>query len=274
MLDFKRYYIICFVATFLFSSCLYDEIELEGTIRTIEVTDITSSSATIRGSLRITTDRRTDFHRTTYINNNYENGFSFSLSPNPTIYDSAIVGRRVTGTIRNNEFVATITGLQRNTTYFVRAYTTTRLGTFYGNEISFTTLFEDPSPFFILGDIMIDERDNDPNLNLIEARLRCERSVSGGFTNWRLPRIEELARIYGSKDEIGGFTSSRFDRQGYPYYWSDTFIRTVEVLWGNPRRYYYVINFNRGLRSEFVQEFRGEGLFSAPRMFSRCVRYR
>uniref|UniRef100_UPI00404828CF hypothetical protein n=1 Tax=Algoriphagus sp. TaxID=1872435 RepID=UPI00404828CF len=42
-----------------------------------------------------------------------------------------------TGTI--GEFTSSITGLSPNTTYYLRAYSTNKLGTSYGNEISFTT---------------------------------------------------------------------------------------------------------------------------------------
>uniref|UniRef100_UPI0040486445 DUF11 domain-containing protein n=1 Tax=Algoriphagus sp. TaxID=1872435 RepID=UPI0040486445 len=41
------------------------------------------------------------------------------------------------GTI--GEFTSSITGLSPNTTYYLRAYSTNKLGTSYGNEISFTT---------------------------------------------------------------------------------------------------------------------------------------
>jgi hypothetical protein len=37
-------------------------------------------------------------------------------------------------------YSSTITGLQANTTYYVRAYATNSMGTGYGNEVSFNTL--------------------------------------------------------------------------------------------------------------------------------------
>ncbi len=56
-----------------------------------------------------------------------------TLSP-PTIYDSKTTNGSGTGT-----FTSSLTGLNGNTAYFVRAYIVNALGTFYGNEISFPT---------------------------------------------------------------------------------------------------------------------------------------
>jgi len=50
------------------------------------------------------------------------------------------------GTI-NGSFTSSITGLTRNTTYYVKAYATNSAGTSYGNEITFTT-----SNFLSIGD--------------------------------------------------------------------------------------------------------------------------
>lgn len=62
-------------------------------------------------------------------------GVCWSTSHNPTISHShTTIG---SGT---DNFTSTITGLNSNTTYFVRAYATNSGGTSYGNEISFTTL--------------------------------------------------------------------------------------------------------------------------------------
>lgn len=62
-------------------------------------------------------------------------GVCWSTSPNPTINDSLTVDGTDTGS-----FVSHLSGLQRNTTYYVRAYATNGVGTAYGNELSFTTM--------------------------------------------------------------------------------------------------------------------------------------
>ena len=63
-------------------------------------------------------------------------GICYSTTPNPTTADNYTTdGITTTGTFTSN-----ITGLQPNTTYYVRAYATNSNGTSYGNEEQFTTL--------------------------------------------------------------------------------------------------------------------------------------
>jgi hypothetical protein len=61
-------------------------------------------------------------------------GVCWSTDPNPTISDDTTSNGSGTGTFTSN-----ITGLSKNTTYYVRAYATNSTGTAYGNEISFQT---------------------------------------------------------------------------------------------------------------------------------------
>ncbi len=61
-------------------------------------------------------------------------GICWSTSPNPTVGDRHTVDGVGTG-----PFSSTLTELGHNTTYYVRAYATNRVGTAYGNQIIFTT---------------------------------------------------------------------------------------------------------------------------------------
>ena len=64
-------------------------------------------------------------------------GVVYSTTPLPTI---ALTTKTNNGT-GTNTFTSTITGLQKETTYYLRAYATNSYGrTSYGDEISFTTL--------------------------------------------------------------------------------------------------------------------------------------
>ena len=63
-------------------------------------------------------------------------GVCWSISTNPTTSDSHTFDGSGTGI-----FISSITGLNANTIYYVRAYAINSIGTAYGNEISFTTLF-------------------------------------------------------------------------------------------------------------------------------------
>ncbi len=60
-------------------------------------------------------------------------GIVWSTNPNPTI---ALSTKTTDGT-GTGSFISNLTGLSPDTTYFVRAYATTSLGTAYGNEVSF-----------------------------------------------------------------------------------------------------------------------------------------
>jgi uncharacterized protein (TIGR02145 family) len=65
-------------------------------------------------------------------------GICWSTTENPVLSDSHTTEGAGTGT-----FESSMTGLQCNTTYFVRAYATSSVGTAYGNQLYFTT---DPCP--------------------------------------------------------------------------------------------------------------------------------
>jgi len=68
-------------------------------------------------------------------------GVCWSTSHNPTIFDSHSFGT----VVQTGSFTSTITGLIPGTTYYVRSYVSTSVGTSYGNEVSFTTL-QNPTP--------------------------------------------------------------------------------------------------------------------------------
>jgi uncharacterized protein (TIGR02145 family) len=65
-------------------------------------------------------------------------GICWSKSANPTISDNHTVDGVGTGS-----FVSSLTELSPGTTYYVRAYATNKVGTGYGNEVSFSTLLSD-----------------------------------------------------------------------------------------------------------------------------------
>jgi len=92
-------------------------------LSTTEVTSITQTSANSGGNIVYdggspVTDR----------------GICWNTSPNPTISDNHISEGLGTGI-----FTTSLIGLTANTPYYVRAYATNSFGTFYGDEISFTT---------------------------------------------------------------------------------------------------------------------------------------
>ena len=65
----------------------------------------------------------------------YARGVCWSTSPDPTISDVKTTDGSGTGS-----YVSNMYGMTSNTIYFVRAYATNNSGTYYGNNMNFTTL--------------------------------------------------------------------------------------------------------------------------------------
>ncbi|MCB0514414.1 MAG: hypothetical protein KDC60_08295, partial [Bacteroidetes bacterium] len=94
-------------------------------VMTNPITNITSFSAVASGN--VTNDGG--------FPNAITRGFCWSTNPDPTISDFKIIASG-NGT---GSFSYSLTGLEANTTYYVRAYATNALGTGYGLEVSFKT---------------------------------------------------------------------------------------------------------------------------------------
>ena len=104
---------------------LEEIIEL-ATVKTSLVSGITSTTAVAGGD--VTADGGTEVTA---------KGVCWSTSQEPTIEGEHTENGAGTG-----EFTAELSGLEQNTTYYVRAYATNKEGTAYGEEVSFTTLQE------------------------------------------------------------------------------------------------------------------------------------
>src|SRR5690554_3672892 len=93
-------------------------------LSTTEVTEINQTTATVKGNI-------TDDGGATVT----ARGVCWSTNQNPTISNNKTTDGTGAGT-----FVSNISGLEPNTTYYVRAYATNGAGTGYGSAMSFTTL--------------------------------------------------------------------------------------------------------------------------------------
>ncbi len=94
------------------------------TVTTVAISNIDKTTAT--GSGNVTADGGATVTA---------RGICWSTSQNPTISGSHTTDGTGTGT-----FTSSMTGLEPNTTYYVRAYATNSAGTAYGDQVSFTTL--------------------------------------------------------------------------------------------------------------------------------------
>ena len=83
--------------------------------------------------------------------------------------------------------------------------------TVFGNGNGINTINDNSSADYVMvGDLYVQTKDlsSEAGLNFNSAELLCENSIVGGFDDWRLPTIEELALLYNNKEAIGGFASA------------------------------------------------------------------
>ncbi|HLN21143.1 MAG TPA: fibrobacter succinogenes major paralogous domain-containing protein [Bacteroidales bacterium] len=93
-------------------------------LTTVAVTAVTASTATSGGN--ISNNGGADITA---------KGVCWSTSENPTIED-----QKTTNGTGNDAFISNITELNPETTYYLRAYATNRVGTSYGNQVTFRTI--------------------------------------------------------------------------------------------------------------------------------------
>jgi len=157
-----------------------------------------------------------------------ERGFVYSTEySTPTIDDSKVV---VSG-VGLGEFEARVNNFSRESSTYVRAYVTNSKGTFYGEAIEIFV-----PDYIVLKDLGIAVQREDIGYgDIASMETLCENSTVGGFSDWRLPTIDELATLYNLKDKIGGFSNPS-------YYWSSTLHSTGSYC------YVYVLYFYNGTK--------------------------
>lgn len=140
------------------------------TVKTTAVTDITKTSAMSGGE--ITADGGAEITA---------KGLVWSTDADPTILNNLIDGG--TGT---DAFVSELTGLEKYTTYHVRAFATNSAGTAYGSDVQFTTL-ADIQTWNIPGDYV-------------------EASYPGsGLANWSPDKSPQVISTIASPNYLEGY---------------------------------------------------------------------
>lgn len=206
--------------------------ETLATVETLEATDIDEStySAVLRGKV-------TFAGSPSYT----ERGFVYSSKySTPTIDDNKVV---VNG-VGLGEFEARVSNFSRESSTYVRAYVTNSKGTFYGNTIEIFS-----PDFIVIQELGIAVQREDIGYgDWTSMNSLCKNSTVGGFTDWRLPTIDELAALYNLRDKIGGFCI-RDNSGARECYWSST------NRYSDYYYYYYYIYFADG--SESYKDYDG-----------------
>ena len=184
----------------------------EITVTTNNVTDIGPSGATCGGNATVTADNNLPITA---------KGVCWSTGHNPSISNS-----HTTDGTGPGAFTGTISGLSINTLYYVRAYATNQLGTYYGEERSFTTTVGLPSV-----------TTTEPSLNGTMVTTGGHVTSDGGYT------VTARGVCYGPlpNPDLSSTYSHTTDGSGTGYF-SSTF-----SLPGGSGRYYiraYATNAN------------------------------
>ena len=150
-----------------------------------------------------------------------ERGFVYSTSnTEPTVNDTKIA---VPGSGTGPYSIHLDNQLPKDVDIYIRAYAVNTAGVGYGNTIIISEKF---IMIPILG-ISVQTQDIDSSYgSWDDINGLCENSIVGGYTDWRLPTIEELQSIYTMREDIGNFN----DELGYggdhavssASYWSST----------------------------------------------------
>ena len=166
-------------------------------VKTLAATDLneTTHSAVLHGSI------------VAVGNPSYtERGFVYSHEySTPTINDTKVV---VNGG-ETGEFEARVSGLSREYSTYVRSYATNSKGTIYGEAIEIFV-----PDFIVIKELGIAVQRKDVGYASWDSvNSLCENSTVGGFTDWRLPTMNELSALYGMSNLVGNLNR-------YDYYWS------------------------------------------------------
>lgn len=132
-----------------------------------------------------------------------ERGVCWSTLPSPTINDSHTSNGSGTG-----YYISTLTSLNANTTYYIRAYVNNL------SEISYSEQFILEPDYRIYlsfprfeynGHSYVVYPDLDAYIQWSEASVICSNLDFAGYTDWNLPTLNELYYMYLNANTIGGF---------------------------------------------------------------------
>lgn len=131
--------------------------------------------------------------------------------------------------------------------YYIRAYATNANGTVYGEEKSIIQPYDELPTFTFNGHVYRvapdPQQQPDEYVSWSQADAYCQNLTLYGFTDWRLPNIEELEMMYQNRYSIGGFVESSYI--GNYYYRVNYHSSTLGIS------EHYQLNWDTGVRTSF-----------------------
>lgn len=118
--------------------------------------------------------------------------------------------------------------------FYIRAYATNDRGTSYGEQMTIGHPYAELPTFTWNGQIYRVAPSPTSPMTISNALDYCDTLTLYGFSDWRLPSVDELEQMYLLKEEIGGFNSG--------WYWSCT----------NSGTHWSMISFSTGQRGTGV----------------------
>ncbi len=177
---------------------------MKPTVKTVEVTDIDMVSAVVK--CEVTSEGGSAIS---------ERGVCWSRHPEPTLNDASLAGGEGLG-----PYVCGLVGLDANTMYYVRAYATNDYNTYYGNELSFTTLKQmGPPPGAVVGLFSVGESQQ---VWFAQGNLQYQASTN----TWRFAdhqyvalgnKNESVSPTYNGWIDLFGWGTSGYDQGAVCY---------------------------------------------------------
>lgn len=150
-------------------------------------------------------------------------GICYGIYPNPDLTSAYTHTTDGNGT---GYYTSTFV-LPANTTYYVRAYATNANGTAYGAQLTAAHPYDTLPTFQFNGHTYkvapCPNTTADEYMTWSAANNYCENLTAYGYSDWRMPTLEELQTMYQNRASIGGWFlpyTSTTNTPCYPVYWS------------------------------------------------------
>ena len=182
---------------------LYNKSNTE--VKTSEVTSIKANSAVCGGTVTEGTDILVT-----------QRGVCWSKQPEPTLSNNSFTLDGEGG----GQFTSSLTGLEEQTRYYVRAYATNGEQVVYGSQKDFTTPALLPS--FQYAGTTYYVHPEVGTMTWQSAIDYCENLTFAGCSDWFLPDKDELNTMYVNRNTIGGFVTTWTHSSADCRYWSST----------------------------------------------------